>query len=77
MSVSLERKKIGFKMNVMFIFQCKLLQLCPQINVVYTTSKVIYSTIVGNTPIVIRGSLLNGLCLLTTFLHFLICVQKP
>jgi len=46
-------------MNVMFTFQCKLLQLSPLINIVCTTFKVIYSTFVGNTPIVIRGSLVK------------------
>lgn len=76
MSVSLEKKKL-FQNECMFTFQWKLFQLCPQMNVVYTTSKVIYSTFVGNTPIVIRGSLGKGLCLLKTFLYFLICMRKP
>jgi len=29
-------------MNVIFPFQCKLFQLCSLINIVYSTSKVIY-----------------------------------
>lgn len=76
MSVSLPEKNC-FEMNVMFTFQWKIFQLCPQMNVMYTTSKVIYSTFVGNTPIVIRDSLGKGSCLLTTFLYFLICSRKP
>ena len=44
-------------MNDMFTFQCKLLQLYPLINVVYTTFNIVYYTFVGNRPIVIKGSL--------------------
>jgi hypothetical protein len=65
-----------FKGLIIIIFQ-----LCPLIIILYTIFKALYSRfafiIVENIPIVNKGSLGKVSCVLTTSLHFLICLQKP